>query len=160
MERGSSLGRGDGAAWSARGDVCLCPIGELADRGRALADGFGDLVVLEIEHLAQHEHRPFDRRERLQHQQHRHRDAVGQFDVLGHVRRGQQRLGDFALWLGTTFKVPNAARTVSAVTAGTINPITKKFYLDDRYKPRTIRHSNAVIRSFYTFGSRRAAGRW
>ncbi|WP_234336203.1 hypothetical protein [Streptomyces sp. NRRL S-1022] len=58
---------------------------------------------------------------------------------------------DFALWLGATVKVPNAARTVSSATAGTIKPITKKPYLDDRYKPRTIRHSNAVIRSFYTF---------
>jgi integrase len=58
---------------------------------------------------------------------------------------------DFALWLGATVKVPNAARTISTATAGTINPITKKPYLDDRYKPRTIRHSNAVIRSFYTF---------
>ncbi|MEU3518300.1 site-specific integrase [Streptomyces sp. NPDC006654] len=58
---------------------------------------------------------------------------------------------DFALWLGATVKVPSAARTVSTATAGTINPITKKPYLDDRYKPRTIRHSNAVIRSFYTF---------
>jgi hypothetical protein len=62
-------------------------------RGRALVDGFGDLVVLQIEHLAQHEHRPLGRRERLQHQQHRHRDAVGQLDVLGHIGRGQQRLG-------------------------------------------------------------------
>lgn len=58
---------------------------------------------------------------------------------------------DFALWLGATVKVPNAARTVSTATAGTINPITKKPYLDDRCKPRTIRHSNAVIRSFCTF---------
>ena len=69
------------------------PVRDLADRGRALADGFGDLVVGQVEHLAEHEHRPLGRREGLQDQQHRHRDAVGQLDVLGHVGRGQQRLG-------------------------------------------------------------------
>jgi hypothetical protein len=37
--------------------------------------------------------RPLRRRECLQHQQHRHRDAVGQLDVLGHVGRDEQRLG-------------------------------------------------------------------
>ncbi|MCG7204807.1 hypothetical protein [Streptomyces arenae] len=56
---------------------------------------------------------------------------------------------DLAWWLGATVTVPNTARTVSNATAGTINPDTKKPYLDDRYKPRTIRQSNAVIRSFH-----------
>ena len=93
LERGPGLGRGNDPARPARGDVRPRPVGDLADRGRALVDGFRDLVVLQIEHLAQHEHRPLGRRERLQHQQHRHRDAVGQLDVLGHVGRGQQRLG-------------------------------------------------------------------
>jgi integrase/recombinase XerD len=37
------------------------------------------------------------------------------------------------------------------VTAGTVNPITRKQYLDDRYRARTVRHSNAVLRSFYDF---------
>jgi hypothetical protein len=69
------------------------PGGDLADGRRCLVDGVGDLVVAEVEHVAQHEHRPLRRRQRLQHQQHRHRHAVGQHDVLGHVRRGQQRLG-------------------------------------------------------------------
>ena len=69
------------------------PVRDLADRGRALADGLGDLVVAHGEHLAQHEHRPLGGREGLQHQQHGHRDAVGQLDVLGHVGRGEQRLG-------------------------------------------------------------------
>ena len=58
---------------------------------------------------------------------------------------------DLVLWMGAAVKPRTAARTVSAVTVGTTNPITKKPYLDDRYKPRTIRHSNAVIRSFYDF---------
>ncbi|EOD70613.1 hypothetical protein H480_00135 [Amycolatopsis vancoresmycina DSM 44592] len=66
---------------------------DLAHRGRALADGFGDLAVVQREHLAQHEHRPLGRPERLQHQQHRHRHAVGELDVLGDVGCGQQRLG-------------------------------------------------------------------
>ncbi|WIX76794.1 site-specific integrase [Amycolatopsis carbonis] len=40
---------------------------------------------------------------------------------------------------------------MSASTAGTINPITRKPHLGNGYQPRTIRHSNAVIRSFYEF---------
>jgi integrase len=35
--------------------------------------------------------------------------------------------------------------------AGQINPVTRKRHQDDRYQPRTIRHSNAVLRSFYQF---------
>ena len=62
----------------ARSDVRPRPVGDPADRRPALVDGRRDLVVPQIEHLAQHEHRPLSRRERLQHQQHRHRDALGQ----------------------------------------------------------------------------------
>jgi integrase len=58
---------------------------------------------------------------------------------------------DLVLWLKHTTKPRRSARTVSATTAGTVNPITRKQYLDDRYKPRTVRHSNAVVRSFYEF---------
>ncbi|GGM20017.1 integrase [Streptomyces fumigatiscleroticus] len=58
---------------------------------------------------------------------------------------------DFVLWLRAATKPRRSARTHSVPTAGTTNPITKKTYLDDRYKPRTIRHSNAVLRSFYDF---------
>ena len=92
-ERVPGLGRGYHPARPALRDVRPRPVRDLADRGRAFADGFGDLVVGQVEHLAQHEHRPLVRREGLEHQQHRHRDAVGQFDVLGHVGRGQQGLG-------------------------------------------------------------------
>ncbi|WP_284740433.1 tyrosine-type recombinase/integrase [Amycolatopsis sp. RTGN1] len=55
------------------------------------------------------------------------------------------------LWLQQAAKRREADRTLSAATAGTVNPVTRKEYLDDSYKPRTIRHSNAVIRSFYEF---------
>jgi integrase len=58
---------------------------------------------------------------------------------------------DFVLWLQRTTKPRLTPRTASAATAGTINPVTRKQYLDDRYQPRTIRHSNAVLRSFYDF---------
>lgn len=58
---------------------------------------------------------------------------------------------DLVLWMGQAVKPRTFARAASAVTAGTTNPITRKPYLDDRYKPRTIRHSNAVLRSFYEF---------
>ena len=93
LERVSALSRGIDPARPARGDVRPRPVSDLADRGRALADRLGDLVVPEVEHVTQDEHRPLGRREGLQHQHHRHRDAVGQRDVLGHIGRGEQRLG-------------------------------------------------------------------
>ena len=37
------------------------------------------------------------------------------------------------------------------VALGTVNPVTRKRYLGDQYEPRTIRHSNAVIRAFYEY---------
>jgi len=40
---------------------------------------------------------------------------------------------------------------VSSSTAGTVNSITRKRYLGDQYEPTTVRHSNAVLRSFYDF---------
>ncbi|MCX0274934.1 hypothetical protein NLM24_30410 [Nocardia zapadnayensis] len=58
---------------------------------------------------------------------------------------------DLVLWLGFHAKPRTSPRTKSRDTAGTINPITRKRYLDDRYAARTIRHSNAVVRSFYEF---------
>ncbi|MEU7764991.1 site-specific integrase [Nocardia sp. NPDC049190] len=58
---------------------------------------------------------------------------------------------DLVLWLKQTTKPRKRPRTTSAVTAGTINPVTGKQHLDDRYKPRTVRHGNAVVSSFYEF---------
>lgn len=58
---------------------------------------------------------------------------------------------DFVLWLGQASKPQNAPRARSAATAGTVNPATGKRYLSDCYEPRTVRHSNAVLRSFYDF---------
>ncbi|MGY1898332.1 tyrosine-type recombinase/integrase [Nocardia gipuzkoensis] len=58
---------------------------------------------------------------------------------------------EFVLWLQRTTKPRRSPRTRTAATAGTVNAITRKQYLDDRYRPRTIRHSNAVLRSFYEF---------
>lgn len=58
---------------------------------------------------------------------------------------------DLVLWLRQASKQRRSARTVSAATAGTINPITRKRYLSDRYEARTIRHSNAAVRSFYEY---------
>jgi integrase/recombinase XerD len=58
---------------------------------------------------------------------------------------------DLVLWLKQTAKPRRALRTTSAAMAGRVNPITRKRYLGDQYEPRTIRHSNAVLRSFYLF---------
>ncbi|MGH3610104.1 MAG: tyrosine-type recombinase/integrase [Pseudonocardiaceae bacterium] len=58
---------------------------------------------------------------------------------------------DLVLWLKQAAKPRRSPRTVSARTAGTINPITRKRHLDDDYGPRTIQHSNAVVRSFYDY---------
>lgn len=58
---------------------------------------------------------------------------------------------DFVLWLHQATKPVADVRAASARTAGTINPITRKQYQDDSYKVATIRHSNAVLRSFYDF---------
>ena len=55
------------------------------------------------------------------------------------------------LWLKLASKQRNSPRTKSAATAGTINPITRKRHLNDRYSVRTIRHSNAVVRAFYEY---------
>ncbi|MGH3533335.1 MAG: hypothetical protein ACRDQG_01280 [Pseudonocardiaceae bacterium] len=56
---------------------------------------------------------------------------------------------DFVLWL--RYAAKQGRRTASAATAGTINPVTRKKHLDDRYEVRTLRHSNAVLRAFYEY---------
>jgi integrase/recombinase XerD len=58
---------------------------------------------------------------------------------------------DFVLWFQRATKDDRAARTESRATAGTVNPITRKRYQGDNYMVATIRHSNAVVRAFYTF---------
>jgi integrase/recombinase XerD len=58
---------------------------------------------------------------------------------------------DFVLWLTSATKARVAPRRASLATAGRVNPITRKQYPGDQYAPRTIRHSNAVLRSFYEF---------
>jgi integrase/recombinase XerD len=58
---------------------------------------------------------------------------------------------DFVLWLAQAEKQRRSPRTGSRAAAGQINPITRKLNQGDRYQPRTIRHSNAVLRCFYEF---------
>jgi integrase/recombinase XerD len=65
---------------------------------------------------------------------------------------------DFVLWLMQARKPVAQRRTRSAGTAGTVNPLTRKKYLGDEYMPRTIRHSNAVVRSFYEFWAGQGMG--
>ncbi len=66
----------------------------LTHRRRGFADRFGDLVVVEAEHLAQHEDRPLVRGERFEKNQHRHRNRFGENDIGGGIAVvEQQRLG-------------------------------------------------------------------
>ncbi|WP_367838120.1 tyrosine-type recombinase/integrase [Streptomyces rochei] len=65
---------------------------------------------------------------------------------------------EFVLWLQRTTKPRPTPRKKTAATVGTINPITRKQHPGDQYAVRTIRHSNAVIRSFYEFWIERGAG--
>lgn len=65
---------------------------------------------------------------------------------------------DLVLWLKQATKPRRHPRTMSAATAGAVNPITRKRHLGDQYEPRTIRHSNAVVRSFYEFWIEDMAG--
>ena len=65
---------------------------------------------------------------------------------------------DFVLWLVQATKPRNSPRTTSVVTAGTVNAATRKRYLGDQYEPRTVRHGNAVLRSFYEFWIELGAG--
>ena len=65
---------------------------------------------------------------------------------------------DFVLWLAQARTPRAAARTTSSATAGTINPVTGKRHLGDLYEPRTVRHSNAVLRTFYDYWIEIGAG--
>lgn len=65
---------------------------------------------------------------------------------------------DYVLWLGQATKPIAASRTKSKTTAGQVNPATRKQALDDDYSPATIRHSNAVLRTFYDFWIERGEG--
>lgn len=65
---------------------------------------------------------------------------------------------DFVLWMRQATKPVATRRTVSAVTVGRVNPVTRKPYPGDGYAPRTIRHNNAVVRSLYEFYGERGEG--
>jgi integrase len=65
---------------------------------------------------------------------------------------------DFVLWLLQAQKPVAERRKESAWRAGTVNAVTRKQYQGDGYMPRTIRHSNAVVRSFYMFWAEQGLG--
>lgn len=72
--------------------VLACPVSELAYAGRRTAQCGCNVLVWVAEDLPQHEHRPFRRRQRLQHHQHRCRGGLGHHRRLGRIRLG--RLSD------------------------------------------------------------------
>jgi integrase/recombinase XerD len=66
-------------------------------------------------------------------------------------RATSSEVRDYALWLSAAAKPIATRRTVSRSTAGLVNSITRKAYLDDSYQPRTVRHAMAVLRGFYEY---------
>ena len=73
-------------------------------------------------------------------------------------RATSDEVRDLVLWLLHTPKPRNSARTASLATVGTVNTVTRKPYLNDRYAARTVRHNNAVLRSFYEYWIERGEG--
>ena len=73
-------------------------------------------------------------------------------------RATSDEVRDLVLWLRSATKPQAASRTNSSATAGTVNAVTGKRHLDDSYAPRTVRHSNAVVGSFYEFWIDAGAG--
>jgi hypothetical protein len=67
--------------------------GELADRFLLAIEYLRDLGIRHPKRLAQHENRTLERRECLQHHEHRHRDRLGERNVLGDVRSCEHGLG-------------------------------------------------------------------
>lgn len=65
---------------------------------------------------------------------------------------------DFVLWLGQATKPVAGTRVASRATAGQVNPVTRKRHLGNGYGPATVRHSNAVLRTFYEFWLERGEG--
>ena len=76
----------------------------LTHRRRGFADGRGDLVVAEPEHLVQDEDRALVRAQRLQHHQHRHRNRFGQ----NHIGRGVPSIRAAAARAATGRRSPRA----------------------------------------------------
>ena len=69
---------GDRLARAAGVDVLAGAVGDLADGRGALVDGGRDLVVADVEDLAQHEDGALGRRQRLEDEHQRHRHALGE----------------------------------------------------------------------------------
>jgi integrase/recombinase XerD len=80
--------------------------------------------------------------------------AVG----VGWDRATSAEVRDYALWLRYADKPIVGRRKASAPTAGTINPVTRKHYQGDQYRPSTVGHSNAVLHGFYAFWIDQGAG--
>jgi hypothetical protein len=68
--------------------VLACAVGKLADGSGGTVEDPRNLGRPIAEHLAQHEDRPFQRRQRLQHHQQRHRQRFVADRRFGGVRRG------------------------------------------------------------------------
>jgi hypothetical protein len=71
--------------------MLACPQRDLPHRGGGLPDSRGDLRVGHIKNLVEHEHSPLCRLEGFEHGQHRHRDALREFDILGDISAVRKR---------------------------------------------------------------------
>ena len=73
-------------------DVLTRPPGELPHRGLGPVHDPSDLLVGLAERFAQDEHRPLERRQRLEHDEQRHLHRVGKLHAFGRVRFERDRL--------------------------------------------------------------------
>ncbi|WP_344223018.1 tyrosine-type recombinase/integrase [Paractinoplanes ferrugineus] len=65
---------------------------------------------------------------------------------------------DFVLWMRQARKGAGARKDRSTFEPGSVNPVTRKQRLDDSFKVTTVRHSNAVLHTFYEFWIEQGTG--
>ena len=79
---------------TSRVDMAPGAVGQLPHRRLGPVQGRRHLGEAQPEHVVQHERRPLQRRQRLEHDEHGHRHRVGHLDALGGTTVGRHRFGE------------------------------------------------------------------